>query len=228
MTAAWLLTLLALAGVVFGVWMGQARALSSHLGAAGGGLLFGIALFWLIPEIAETSGWVRACALVLVACGAMLLLDRYLAHTGHSPRHGIIGPLLAAAAVHSFLDGWSVRAFSGQPVANLAVPLGLAMHKIPEGLALGWITHKSLGSASKAMTASAAVEAVTVIGAFVEPRANQSGIAEFGAWWTAMVLAIIAGGFLFLGLHALWPGWKRPGVLVVFLATLGLVGIIKA
>lgn len=102
------------------------------------------------------------------------------------------------------------------------------MHKISEGLALGWITHKSLGSASKAMTASAAVEAVTVIGAFVEPRANQSGIAEFGAWWTAMVLAIIAGGFLFLGLHALWPGWKRPGVLVVFLATLGLVGIIKA
>lgn len=227
MTAAWLLTLLALAGIVVGVSLGQVRVLSSHLGAAGGGLLFGIALFWLLPEIAQMSGWTAASILTVVACGAMLLLDRFLAHSGHSPRQGVIGPLLAAAAVHSFLDGWSVRAFAGQPLADVAVPVGLAMHKIPEGLALGWITHKSLGSASKAVIASSAVELVTLAGAFVEPRANSSGVAEFGAWWTAIVLAIISGGFLFLGLHALWPGWKRPGVVIVFLATLALVAIIR-
>ncbi len=227
MGAAWLLTLLALAGVVAGARIGQARRLSWYLGAAGGGLLFGIALFWLIPEIAQSSGWVVAFAFTIVVCCVALLLDRLLAHTGHGPGHGVIGPLLAAAAVHSFLDGWSVRALSGQPLAHVAVPVGLAMHKIPEGLALGWITHKSLGSTSKAISASAAVEAMTLVGAFVEPRANQLGVTEFGTWWTAAILAIIAGGFLFLGLHALWPGWKRPSVVLLFLASLALVGILR-
>src|SRR5437763_503488 len=113
MSAAWLLTLLALAGVIAGILIGEARTLSSHLGAAGGGLLFGIALFWLMPDIAEISGWARACALAVFACGAMLL-------------------------------------------------------------------------------------------------------------------GVIAGGVLFLGVHALWPGWKRPSVTIVFLATLALVGIIRA
>lgn len=207
--------------------MGHARRLSSYLGAAGGGLLFGIALFWLIPEIAQTSGWAVACALTGIVCVVALLLDRLLAHTGHSPQQGVIGPLLAAAAVHSFLDGWSVRALSGHPLAHIAVPAGLAMHKVPEGLALGWITRKSLGSTSKAISASAAVEAMTLLGAFVEPRANRSGVAEFGPWWTTVVLAIIAGGFLFLGLHALWPGWRRPSVVLLFLASLALVGLLR-
>ncbi len=227
MGAAWLLIVLALAGVGGGVLMGQARRLASYLGAAGGGLLFGIALFWLIPDIAQISGWAVACAFTGIVCAVALLLDRLLEHTGHSPQHGVIAPLLAAAAVHSFLDGWSVRALSGQPLAHIAVPAGLAMHKVPEGLALGWITRKSLGSTSKALSASAAAEAMTLLGAFVEPRANRSGVAEFGTWWTAGVLAIIAGGFLFLGVHALWPGWKRPSVVLLFLASLALVGIYR-
>ncbi len=227
MAVAWLLTVLALAGIGAGVLLGQARTFSSQLGAAGGGLLTGIAVFWLLPEIAETSGWIRALLLTVAACALMLLLDRLLAHTGHSPGEGVIGPLLAAAAVHSFLDGWSVRAFSGQPLADVAVPVGLAMHKVPEGVALGWITHKSLGSASKAVAVSAAVECVTIAGAFVEPRANQSGQAEFGAWWTAVVLAILAGSFLFLGCHALWPGWKRPNIVILFLAAVAITGMIK-
>lgn len=226
MATAWVLTLLGVAGVLAGVRMGQARALPSHLGAAGGGLLFGIALFWLMPEIAEISGWVRAGLLAAAACGAMLLLDRVLAHRENAPSHGVLAPLLVAAAIHSFLDGWSVRAFAGQQLAGVAVPVGLAMHKVPEGWALGWITHRSLGAA-KAVTVSAAVQAMTLAGAFAEPRANRFGVAAFGPWWTAGVLAVIAGSFLFLGFHALWPGWKRPGVMIVFLSALALVAIIR-
>ena len=226
MAAAWALTLLALVGVIAGVRMGQARAFSSHLGAAGGGLLFGIALFWLIPDIAEMSSWAGASVLAAAACGIMLLLDRVLAHQEHAPSRGVLAPLLVAAAIHSFLDGWSVRAFAGERLAGVAVPVGLAMHKVPEGWALGWITHRSLGSA-KAVTVCAAVQAFTLAGAFVEPRINQTGVAAFGAWWTAAVLAVIAGSFLFLGLHALWPGWKRPSVVIVFLAALAVMAIIK-
>lgn len=215
---AWVLTLLAFAGIAGGSFLRSSGRWSDHLSAAGGGLLFGISVFHVIPEIADSSGWLMALALSTAACCGLFALDRILLHTGHSPRHGVIGPLLAAAAAHSFLDGWSVRALAVQPLANVAVPLGLALHKVPEGLALGWVARRATTRKLAAAATAAAVELMTVLGAWVEPRANASGVAAFGSWWTAVVLAIVAGGFLFLGIHALLPARTRRGVVPVFLA----------
>jgi zinc transporter ZupT len=224
MAAAWALTLLAFAGIACGLSLDRLLALSDRLSAAGGGLLFGVAAFWVIPEIAAGAGWPAAILLAIAACAAIAGLDRILIHTGHSPRHGVIGPLLAATAVHSFLDGWSVRALAIQPVANVAAPLGLGLHKIPEGLALGWIVRRSFATRWKAAAAACGVEFLTLAGAFIEPRAYRSGTVAFGGWWGLAVLAIIAGSFLFLGVHALLPARKRAGVVPVFLASLVLVG----
>lgn len=224
MFAAWILTLLAFAGILAGLLLGASIKFSDHLAAAAGGLLFGISLFLVIPEIAVSSGWLTAVLLAIAACCALMGLDMLLVHTGHSPRHGVIGPLLAAAAIHSFLDGWSVRALSHEAVAQVAVPLGLALHKIPEGVALGWIARKSFPTILRAAIICALVESLTLLGAFTEPGANQSGILAFGPWWSAVVLAIVAGGFLFLGLHALMPARSRRGVVPIFLATLFTVG----
>jgi zinc transporter ZupT len=220
MAAAWVLTVLALCGVAMGVSIGQRRLLSAHLSAAGGGLLLGIALFWLMPEIAEGSGWVIATGFTAAACCAVGVLDRTLLHAGHSPRQGVMAPLFGATAVHSFFDGWSVRMLQSQPLAGVAAPIGLALHKIPEGLALGWIARRSMPSVRMAVAASAAVELVTLAGAFAEPTANRFGIAAFGIWWTAVVIAVIAGSFLFLGFHAVFPNRKNAGVVGVFLAAL--------
>ncbi len=60
MTVASLLTLLALAGVALGIMLGEWQMFSSYLAVVGGGLLLGISLFWLVPEIASTSGWAAA------------------------------------------------------------------------------------------------------------------------------------------------------------------------
>lgn len=226
MAAAWLLTVLAWAGIAAGIYLSEPRRLSAHLAAAGGGLLFGISLFWIVPDMSEISGTAVAVALAFGACGVLAILDRLLLHTGHSPRHGILAPLFAATAIHSFVDGWSLRALATQPLANVAVPLGLALHKVPEGLALGWVTRRSMERSWQAMASCAAIEALTVIGAAVEPRANESGSAAFGPWWTIAVLAVIAGSFLFLGLHAVLPNWKKGGVVTVFLGTLFAVGIV--
>jgi zinc transporter ZupT len=228
MAVAWLLTVLAWAGIAAGIYLSEPRRLSSHLAAAGGGLLFGISLFWIVPEMSGTSGMEAAVALALAACGALALLDRFLVHTGHSPRHGVLAPLFLATAIHSFLDGWSVRALSTHPLANVAVPLGLALHKIPEGLALGWVTRRSVSRTFQAAVACALVEALTVVGAAVQPGANETGSAAFGTWWTVAVLAVIAGSLLFLGLHAVLPNWKKAGVVTAFLGTLLLVGIAGA
>ncbi|MBV9157219.1 MAG: hypothetical protein JO097_13230, partial [Acidobacteriaceae bacterium] len=143
------------------------------------------------------------------------------------PGHAVIGPLLAATAAHSFLDGWSVRLFTGQPVASIAVPLGLGLHKIPEGLAVGWIARKSMASPWKAAAAGLAVEAMTLVGAWAEPKVDASGAARFGALWSAAVLAIIAGSFLFLGLHAVLPVRRRAGVIAVFVGAMVVVAIVR-
>ena len=211
------LTVVALAGIAIGARLGEPRWLSDHLSAACGGLLFGIAVFWLGPEIAETGGWLGAALISIGACCALLVVDRMLTHAGYSPRQGVILPLLAATAVHSFLDGWSVRIVAPQSLA----PLGLALHKLPEGIALGWITRRSMGSHAAALGASAGVELLTLVGAAVEPWADVSGAARFGPWWTACVIGVIAGAFLFAGVHAILPARRRPDVAVWFVVTAG-------
>jgi zinc transporter ZupT len=223
MAIPWLLTLLGLAGVAAGVYLGHARVLSALLAAAGGGLLFGISLFWLIPEIGLTTGRWLALALALLAAAMMAVLDRLLLHAGHSPRQGILWPVLAAMALHSFLDGWSVRALAARPLPEIAAPMGLALHKIPEGIAAGWIARRSTSSGWKAAAAGGAAQLATVAGALIEPGADRLGTARFGEGWPAAVVAIIAGSFLFLGFHAVLPHWKKASVLAVFGATVLLV-----
>jgi len=224
MEIAWLLTLLALGGVAAGVYLGQSGALSSLLAAAGGGLLFGLSIFRLIPEIGEQGlGWTAAVGLVLLVASALAAVDRLLLHAGHSPRQGVLWPLFGAMLAHSFFDGWSVRALAGHAQSGIAAPIGLALHKVPEGIATGWIARRSIGSDWKAVSIGGATQLVTLVGAFIEPSADRLGWAQLGPWWPAIVLATIAGSFLFLGFHAVLPHWKSVGLLAVFVVTAALV-----
>jgi zinc and cadmium transporter len=224
MVIAALLTLLACAGVALGVLLGRSRVLSAHLGAAGSGLLCGIALFWLLPETAQISGWTAALGLTAGFGAALGLLDHFLIDEGWAKHENIVKPLLIATAIHSFLDGWSVRATAVNSLAALAVPLGLALHKIPEGLALGWVVRQALSSTNKALLAGLIVESLTLAGAVLEPRADQTGFEKFGVLWIAAVLAVIAGSFLFLAIHTVIPERRRVGVMAIFFTTLTLVG----
>ena len=224
MIAACLLTVLALGGAAVGLLLGERRHFSVYLGAAGGGLLFGIAVFWILPEIASELNWLTACFLAAAACSGIALLHWYFEHSGAAPGQEVMGPLLAAAAIHSFLDGWSLRAVSSQQVASIVVPLGLALHKVPEGLALGWVTGHSFASRPRAMVVCFLAEVMTVAGATVEPLVDYSATRALGAWWMAVVLAIIAGSFFFLGIHAVLPTRRKAGVMTVFLLTTLSVG----
>jgi zinc transporter ZupT len=224
MVIAALLTLLAFTGVALGVLLGKSRIVSAHLGAAGSGLLCGIALFWLLPETAQISGWAAALGLTAGFGAALALLDHFLIDEGWAKQENIVRPLLVATAIHSFLDGWSVRATAVNPLAAVAVPLGLGLHKIPEGLALGWVLRRALGSTNKALLAGLIVESFTLVGALLEPRADQTGIEKFGIWWIAAVLAVIGGSFLFVAIHTVVPERRKVGVMAIFFTTLTLVG----
>ena len=160
------------------------------------------------------------------ACAGMALVDRHFHHHGDGIAGEIVWPLLVAASIHSVLDGWSIRTLSGEPITSVAVLFGLALHKVPEGLALGWIVRQSFRSFSKALAIGSCVELLTMAGAAIEPGVNQSGKEQFGVAWTSAGLAMIAGSFLFLGLHTTLHAGRRSSVLAVFLSALLTVGCV--
>jgi zinc transporter ZupT len=225
MLAAWLLTAAALAGIIVGM-LGRSPAPSSLLAAAGGGLLVGICAFWVLPEMAVSVGHMAALALVAVVSLVLLIADRVLLHDTRGGRH-ILLPLLLATAIHSFLDGWSVRALWTGTLDRIAVGIGLGLHKIPEGIAVGWVMRRGLGRTATALGAAMAVELVTPIGAWTEPYAQRSGFATFGSGWSAFVLAIVGGTFLFLGVHSVVPQRKNVRVLAMFLASFAAAGLLS-
>lgn len=238
MPLALLLTLLAACGILAGLFLGQSPSLSPRLVAIGGGLLCGISLFWVFPEMIESSGWPLAALLLALGVAALWTVDRFIFaicpdcshnhdhdHDCHKPPlHGFAVPLLIFTSVHSLLDGWSIRLLGSGGLFSLAVVVGLALHKIPEGLALGIITRKSMATAVRAASAAIAVECFTLVGAFIEPRINQAGTLRFGAVWTTGVLGLIAGSFLFLGYHTIHARRKNSEVLTAFAATIAVVG----
>ncbi|MFZ0595001.1 MAG: hypothetical protein WAM39_31360, partial [Bryobacteraceae bacterium] len=78
MLLAFFLTGLAVCGIVLGVGLGESRGLSPRVAAAGGGLLFGISLFWVLPEMAGESGWIAGPAALLAGALPLWLIDRFV------------------------------------------------------------------------------------------------------------------------------------------------------
>lgn len=190
-----------------------------------GGLLIGVAIFGLIPELAGDIGW--AGGLALVACGYLLLhlLDRFAfsvcpscahdhRHEGcHEELHGFAGPLLAATGIHAFVDGWGLVAIQRglhSPGANAAFATALLLHKIPEGLALGTILRASVKRASLAFLLCIAVESATMIG-------GATGLWLTPAAWVNYPLAIAGGTFIFLGIHAVDSDRRLHGLRPAFI-----------
>src|SRR5689334_1459846 len=126
----------------------------------GGGLLVGIAVFGLLPEMITEIGWLGGLLLIAAGYLSLLLVNRYVysvcpscAHDHNheiclSALHGFAAPLISAAALHSFLDGWSIVTAQQAPAVGvrIALPLAVALHKIPEGMALGAIMRVAVSS----------------------------------------------------------------------------------
>jgi zinc transporter ZupT len=137
--------------------------------------------------------------------------------------HGFAAPLLAAAALHSFLDGWSIATVQLTVPLGLrvAVPLAVALHKVPEGMALGGILRASMKSRSAALGWAILAEGVTLVGGVL-------GLAmgpHLGSEWITYPLGIAAGWLFYLGYHAVHEEVRRRGARAAFVSSLsGVAG----
>ena len=199
------------------------------------GVLLGVALFGLVPELALESGWVRTLLLFAAGYGILFYVNRSVyavcptcAHDhDHShcaaELHGFAGPLLAAAALHSFIDGWSVAtAEAAVPLGlQVAVPLAVSLHKLPEGIALGGIMRAALKSRASAMGWCALAEGTTLLGG----AAGLLLAPHLGRGWMLYPLGITAGWLFYLGFHAVHEEWKRRGPGLTFVSAVsGIAG----
>lgn len=195
-----LAAVLALVFAVAGIEFSAGRR-ARFLVPVSGGLLAAVALFGLLPEVAEDIGWVIS---LLVAAGGYALLEAVdraglpvCPSCSHS--HGFSMPLVLATMIHSFIDGWGMTATHGKAEALTAV---LLLHKIPEGLALGAILRMSAQKPGRAALLAFVAEAPTILGGWLGLRVEQAN-------WLDYPLSLVAGAYLFLGIHAV-RAWTRP------------------
>jgi zinc transporter ZupT len=199
------------------------------------GVLLGVAVFGLLPELADQGGWARSLVLFGLGYGILIAIDRSVYrvcptcaddHDHHAcPEefHGFAAPLLVAAAIHSFLDGWSLATAQQMGTVGLrvAVPMAVMLHKIPEGIALGGILSAAIGPRPLALAACVLAEGCTLVGAGISlllaPR--------LGSGWILYPLGMTAGWIAYLGFHALHEEWKRVGPAPAFVSALtGVAG----
>lgn len=212
-------TAIGILGVLAGVLVTSWTLLSRPLVPFGGGILMGVALFWVLPEMAVSLQWPWATAWVGLGFGILWAIDRYVHpvcpvcspshdHEGCETRlHGFAAPLLLALALHSALDGWSLAAAGGDVHLSGAFLTGIAAHKLPEGLALGVIARAALGSRAGAIGLGIAAQLATLAGGALE-----SAVAVHLAPASVHVLLALAGGtFLYLGGHAVHGELRRNG-----------------
>jgi zinc transporter ZupT len=230
-----LATAVGVGGAVVGVWLTGLRRKARVVVPFSAGVLLGVAVFGLLPELAVESGWAVSGALFLAGYGLLYVVNRYAYpvcptcshdhdHNACSTElHGFAGPLIVAAALHSFLDGWSVATVqSAAPLGlRVAVPLAVALHKLPEGIALGGILSAAVKHRGAAMLWCVVAEGTTLAGGGL----GLALASHLGTGWTMYPLGITAGWLCYLGYHAVHEEWKRRGAGPAFASALaGVAG----
>lgn len=222
-------------GAAVGLWLTGARRRARFVVPLSAGVLLGVALFGLLPEMVSEQGWAISVVLFLAGYGLLLLVNQYAypvcptcAHDHdhaacESELHGLGGPLVMAAALHSFLDGWSVATVQlAAPLGlRIAVPLAVALHKLPEGIALGGILRAAMRSRRRAWWLCVAAEGATLGGGLLGLSLGP----HLGTRWITYPLGVTAGWILYLAYHAIHEEWRRRGAGAAFVSALtGMAG----
>src|SRR5690348_18499215 len=77
-TASALATIVGIAGAVLGLWLTGLRKRARVVVPFSAGVLLGVALFGLVPELANELGWASTVLLFAGGYGALLLVNRYV------------------------------------------------------------------------------------------------------------------------------------------------------
>lgn len=173
------------------------------------GALLAVAALDLVPETMRAAGWVGGT--LSVASGYLLfaLVTRFVFHVcpacaaTHTEANfkTVTLAMVSALSIHSFMDGLAI--YSGYAAAaeiGFMVLLAVALHKLPEGLALTLVARGSGFSRPRALLFCLGLEGLTTLAGGLS---GLLGLIPGSQRWVGYVLGHVAGGFIFIVLHAL-------------------------
>ncbi len=193
------------------------RVMAPMLGLAGGMMLAASLFSLLVPAVqavvASTAVWslgLATAGALLAGVAAMQTLDRGLPHehvesVEASGRQPNVGLVVAAIAIHNVPEGLAVGVAAAAG-ADHGMSLGIALQNIPEG----WI----VASAMMALRAAPWRAALIALGTgLVEPVGGLFGVIASTVAGAAlpMALAAAAGAMLWVVSHEMIPASHRPG-----------------
>lgn len=204
----------AILGAVLAVSIGVShRQLCALISFAAGSLL-AASLFHIIPEAMEAGLSLFAISVALATGYALFyFLSRYVSHVcpacaashfdekhSYSKFKNIFFLLAIALTIHSAMDGIAI-ALSPHTTATAdpSIFFTIAIHKLPEGLALCALLMKSGQEKGKALFWTLAFETSTILGwGLGQIFLNQEMLIK----WLDLIMVHIAGGFVYLAVHA--------------------------
>jgi hypothetical protein len=193
-----------------------------------GGLLLGIGVFWIIPEMAERWGWATSLTGVSVFLAVLVWVDRYVYPicpfcaadaSGRSHLHPVpIGwPLLAVGCIHSFIDGWTI-AFPSHALGALS--WAAVVHKLPESFATGILAARLTSNRRIAIGIVAVIQTAMAAGGLSAMVAG-----NLDDQWANLYSMPACALLMLFGLLALHQEQKcRGSVAAIRAAAPGLVG----
>jgi len=186
-----------------------------------GGILVGIAAFWVLPAIAAEQGWAPSLAGVLGVLLLLALVDRYVypicpfcaagMHTHgageseheHSHVISLAWPLLVVGYLHSFFDGWTIG-LGRYSQAATALSWGATIHKIPESMAVGFLALRLSHTRRAALGAVVLVQVAMASGLVLASE-------PIDLRWVSWGAVAACGFLLLLGFVAAQQEWRAHG-----------------
>jgi zinc transporter ZupT len=147
-----------LIGTLGGVRVMQSGDLSRKISAVSSGIMLGVGLFWILPDISRSAGVAHSALSVAVAVACLYAIDRFVypvcpccSHHAHGHCHAqtqALLPLVIAIGLHNLFDGWTAGvAVHAGGMAGSGIAAGLVTHKVPEAIVFGMM----LRSASRSV-----------------------------------------------------------------------------
>ncbi len=216
--AAVVATGLAILGSAFGVNLGGLlRSRLELLGHVAPGALLGITAFDILPEAKAVLSWPVFLSAVFFGYALLWVIGRFvfyvcpscaIAHVHESDlaRKGSLILLGSALGVHCLLDGMAIATGSElSQRAEIGALIGVALHKLPEGLALGLLLVGARYARRKALLIASGIEAITIAGAIVGTLVTRVP----GQVPVGLVFAVVGGSFVYLVFNALGGAFEH-------------------
>ena len=187
--------------------------ISTLLGLAAG-IMIAVVTFELLPEALENGGMLTGIAGLLIGVFLMALIDRVFPHYHMFGDHensaflktGVIMGL--GIAMHNLPEGLAIG-IGGihSPATGIALAIVIALHNIPEGMAMAFPLKAGKVKSYKIILSVMAVGIPMGIGAFLGGLAGTISPA-----FNSVFLGLAAGAMLFITFDELVPQTERLAV----------------